>query len=120
IPLNYFIAADYDRPEGVSCLSDHCAGGDTSSDHTVLIVGDSHSAQWFDVLDHFGTQEGFKVLTRLGDVNLAQVFDETTPDVVVTVSTRTTENSFGNEERVRDMTYDLVGAAQDGIQVVGI
>ena len=41
-----------------------CAFGDTTSKTAVVLLGDSHAAQWFPALDALGKQHGFKVLTR--------------------------------------------------------
>ena len=41
-----------------------CAFGDTSASTTVVLLGDSHAAQWFPALDALGKQHRFKVLAR--------------------------------------------------------
>ncbi len=41
-----------------------CAFGDTSASTTVVMLGDSHAAQWFPALDALGKQHGFRLLAR--------------------------------------------------------
>lgn len=47
---------------------DACVFGDTSSDFTVALFGDSHAAQWFSALDTIAKQRGWRLLalTKLG------------------------------------------------------
>ena len=41
-----------------------CAFGDTTSNTTVVLLGDSHAAQWFPALDAAGKKNKWKVLVR--------------------------------------------------------
>jgi len=45
-----------------------CVFGDTTSDFTVALFGDSHAAQWFPALDSIAKQRGWRLLalTKLG------------------------------------------------------
>ena len=51
---------DFDtaRPPG------ECAYGDTDSDTTVVLMGDSHAAQWFPALEPIAAERGWKLLVR--------------------------------------------------------
>jgi peptidoglycan/LPS O-acetylase OafA/YrhL len=41
-----------------------CAYGDTESDTTVVLMGDSHAAQWFPALEPIAAERGWKLLVR--------------------------------------------------------
>ena len=43
---------------------DTCAFGDTESDTTIVLLGDSHAAQWFPALNAAATKNHWKVLVR--------------------------------------------------------
>ncbi|SDE41100.1 acyltransferase family protein [Glycomyces harbinensis] len=43
---------------------DDCAYGDTESDTTVVLFGDSHAAQWFPALETIAEQEGWNLISR--------------------------------------------------------
>src|SRR5690606_10377108 len=43
---------------------DRCEFGDTDSDKTVVLIGDSHAAQWFPALESIAQENGWKLLTR--------------------------------------------------------
>jgi peptidoglycan/LPS O-acetylase OafA/YrhL len=45
-------------------LSDDCAYGDPDSDIEVILVGDSHAAQWFPAFEALAEQEGWKLVNR--------------------------------------------------------
>ncbi|MCD0444356.1 acyltransferase [Glycomyces sp. A-F 0318] len=65
---------DADRPETYAdgchldfedvALPDGCAYGDTGSDTTVVLFGDSHAAQWFPALETVAEAEGWRLLNR--------------------------------------------------------
>jgi peptidoglycan/LPS O-acetylase OafA/YrhL len=66
--------ADADRPEtyGDDChldfevvaLPSGCSYGDTASDIEVMLVGDSHAAQWFPALDVLADRNGWELISR--------------------------------------------------------
>ncbi|GAB3656928.1 acyltransferase family protein [Glycomyces tarimensis] len=43
---------------------DDCVFGDTESDTTVVLFGDSHAAQWFPALETIANEEGWRLLAR--------------------------------------------------------
>jgi hypothetical protein len=45
-------------------LPDGCAYGDTASATTVVLMGDSHAAQWFPALEPIAQERGWKLVTR--------------------------------------------------------
>ncbi|MEU6248315.1 acyltransferase family protein [Glycomyces sp. NPDC047010] len=45
-------------------LPGDCVFGDTEGDKTVMLVGDSHAAQWFPALEPIAEANGWKLLTR--------------------------------------------------------
>ncbi|MFG3343179.1 acyltransferase family protein [Glycomyces sp. NPDC048151] len=45
-------------------LPSECAYGDTASATTVVLMGDSHAAQWFPALEALAEQNGWKLLAR--------------------------------------------------------
>jgi hypothetical protein len=45
-------------------LPDGCEFGDKDSDTTVVLIGDSHAAQWFPALKPIADERGWKLLTR--------------------------------------------------------
>lgn len=51
-----------------STTTSECVFGDTSSQFTVALFGDSHAAQWFNALDWIAKQRGWRLLalTKLG------------------------------------------------------
>jgi hypothetical protein len=52
-----------------------CVFGDTTSNFTVALFGDSHAAQWFDALDAIAKQRGWRLLalTKLGCTPIEQI-----------------------------------------------
>ncbi|GAA1684143.1 SGNH hydrolase domain-containing protein [Glycomyces endophyticus] len=66
--------ADGDRPETyadgchldfeVVALPSGCSYGDTASDVEVMLVGDSHAAQWFPALDALADRNGWELVSR--------------------------------------------------------
>ncbi|MCH7231403.1 acyltransferase [Glycomyces sp. L485] len=48
----------------VAELPDDCAYGDTESDTTVVLIGDSHGAQWFPALEAIASNNGWKLISR--------------------------------------------------------
>lgn len=40
-----------------------CVYGDTSADRAIVLLGDSHAAQWFPALDKIGSDLGYRVIT---------------------------------------------------------
>ncbi|MEV3937256.1 acyltransferase family protein [Glycomyces sp. NPDC049804] len=45
-------------------LPDGCYFGDTGSDTTVVLMGDSHAAQWFPAMEAIAQEQGWRLLTR--------------------------------------------------------
>ncbi|MCC3762504.1 acyltransferase family protein [Glycomyces sp. TRM65418] len=45
-------------------LPDGCVFGDTEADTTVVVMGDSHAAQWFPALELIAEEQGWRLLTR--------------------------------------------------------
>jgi peptidoglycan/LPS O-acetylase OafA/YrhL len=45
-------------------LPDGCVFGDAEADTTVVLMGDSHAAQWFPALEAIATEQGWRLLTR--------------------------------------------------------
>jgi peptidoglycan/LPS O-acetylase OafA/YrhL len=44
-------------------VSPRCEYGDTSSERTIVLYGDSHAAQWFPALDLIGQRKGIKIVS---------------------------------------------------------
>ncbi len=64
-------AAVYQQGAPISCESLHavsgveyCVGGAVDATRTVMVVGDSHAAQWVPTVSTLGRAEGFRVLVR--------------------------------------------------------
>lgn len=49
---------------GVSALPDGCVYGDPDSETMVVLVGDSHAAQWFPALESIAAENGWALLSR--------------------------------------------------------
>lgn len=92
ISFTEWLTLNYNRPRGIAeCFSGRCVGGDPDADRTVLLVGASHSAQMFDVLDVMGQERGFKLVARLREP-IPPAFAEESPDVVVDMGSRTSQH----------------------------
>ncbi|MBF6842079.1 SGNH hydrolase domain-containing protein, partial [Acinetobacter baumannii] len=40
-----------------------CAFGDRDSEHSIVLLGDSHAAQWFPALEEIATTRGYRLVT---------------------------------------------------------
>lgn len=119
IPLEKFIAIDLDRPSGIPCLSRDCEGGDPDADKLIVMAGASHSAQWFDVVDQLGKDEGFRVVTRFGEDDIAGVVADTGADVLFMNSTRTSAGDAPEELYLTDTT-DWETISDEGVTIIGV
>lgn len=121
IPFEKFVSIDLDRPDGIKCLTDDCTGGDVTAARTLVMVGASHSAQWFDIVDQFGKENGYKVLTRFNDDDIVQIAIKTDADAIFMNSTRTSPDNVNQRERLfldRPGIWDEL--IRDGIDLVAI
>ncbi|WP_186319861.1 acyltransferase family protein [Micrococcus luteus] len=118
-----WLTVDYDRPRGLSgCLSRRCEGGDSAAERTVVIIGDSHSAQYYDLLDAAGRQSSFRVVQLTGELDVQDMIERESPDVVVTVGTATTEPAVGHPEvseegKVQERLHQLADASVELILI---
>lgn len=120
-PLKSFISIDLDRPQGIDCLSSDCSGGDPTANKTLVMVGASHSAQWFDIVNQFGKENGYKVITRFGEAEITNLAKETNADVLFMNSTITTpDNSTEPEEIYLEDREPWEELLRDNIEVVTI
>ncbi len=121
IPLEAFVTIDLNRPTGIDCLARNCIGGDPNAEKLIVMVGASHSAQWYDIIDKLGKQEGFRVVTRFGQDDLAAVVSETNADVLVMNSTKTSSSGSGAEEEVYlHDTKQWEEIAAGGVQIIAV
>ena len=58
VPISYSDGCHLDFTEYVY---PECTYGDRDASRSVVLVGDSHAAQWLPLLDDFGTDEGYRV-----------------------------------------------------------
>ncbi|MBB4735686.1 peptidoglycan/LPS O-acetylase OafA/YrhL [Micrococcus cohnii] len=115
-------SVDYDRPRGIEeCLDTRCVGGDLSAEKLIVIVGASHSAQYFDVLDLAGQSMGFKVVTRLRDPDYESIVAQENPDVIFDVGTRTQPAGKDATEKIDNSSDRLEkwqNVARSGVDVL--
>lgn len=119
IPLEKYVTIDLDRPNGISCLTVDCTGGDRDGDKLIVMAGESHSAQWFDIVNRLGKDEGYRVITRLGDDDLAGIAATTGADVIFMNSTRTATGT-APEEAYLDDTTAWQKLSDQGVAIVGV
>jgi peptidoglycan/LPS O-acetylase OafA/YrhL len=65
-----FVAAQWDRPALGDCNADwgddraeECVWGDSASNRTVVLFGDSHAAHWFPALEVIAEADGWRLVT---------------------------------------------------------
>jgi peptidoglycan/LPS O-acetylase OafA/YrhL len=61
-PLIYDNGCHLDQEE--VALPDGCVFGDADADTTIVLMGDSHAAQWFPALEMIAEERGWRLLTR--------------------------------------------------------
>ncbi len=116
-----------------------CTGGDPAGTKTVMLIGGSHTAQWFPAIDALAKQRGWKIITALKDAcrftmiedesaiggtschewneSLRYRLEQNPPDLVVTTSTV----SDGGGEYTPDGYLEQWKYLQAlGVDVVGI
>lgn len=121
IPLEAFVTIDLNRPTGIDCLTRDCSGGDPNAEKLIVMAGASHSAQWYDIVDELGKQEGFRVITRLGQEDLSAIVSETNPDVLMMNSTKTFNSGSGAVEEVYlDDTEQWEEISAGGVQIIAL
>ncbi|MCH7231402.1 acyltransferase [Glycomyces sp. L485] len=76
-----------------------CVFGDTESDTTVILMGDSHAAQWFPALETIASDRGWKLISR-------------TKSSCTPVAVRVDNPSLGREytecEQARESVFDEI------------
>ncbi|MEB8325973.1 acyltransferase [Dietzia kunjamensis] len=120
-PLMRYVTVDYDRPRGINCLNgNHCNLGDKDSDRLIVMIGDSHTAQWVDAADHLGQELGYRIETYLNQTSVSNVI-ERQPEAVITVATKTTPSHETEPETVRvDQFQNWERLSDAGISILGI
>lgn len=89
---------------------EHCAFGDTDSDEIVMLIGDSHAAQWFPALEAIAQERGWKLLTRTKS--------SCTP-VSVLVDNAQLGGEYTQCEQARQRVFDEIDRIRPAMVVLG-
>ena len=88
-----------------------CAYGDADADTTVVLIGDSHAAQWFPALDALANDNGWRLLSMTKSA---------CSGASITVYNSTFERAYTECDAWREAVFERVEAAQPDLVVMAM
>ena len=91
-------------------VSPRCEYGDTSSERTIVLYGDSHAAQWFPALDLIGQRKGIKIVSLTKSAcPSAEVIKELSSQYVIEDCQAFRDSSVARINKIKPLAVILTG-----------
>lgn len=91
-------------------VSPLCEYGDTTSDKTIVLYGDSHAAQWLPALNIIGERRGFKIVSLTKSAcPSAEVIKELSSQYIVADCQKFRDNSIARITKIKPVAVILTG-----------
>lgn len=91
-------------------VSPRCEYGDTSSERTIVLYGDSHAAQWFPALDLIGQRKGLKIVSLTKSAcPSAEVIKELSSQYVIEDCQAFRDSSVARINKIKPLAVILTG-----------